>query len=369
MAITLQLKVNSQIIQNRQLRFQMENSRQYRVRAIVSVLVCWVLIASPTISEVQAWNVTVQSENDSYPGWGDDDYTNGLRISLDINRALWWSSFSSHYKDCHNSNESPCRRTTLMVGQNFYTPDNITVSEVQEDERPYSAWLYVAAAARIVDTNHLRTVELHIGTTGKAALGKEVQTWWHDLSFVKAPKPQGWDHQVKPVPGLVGIIGIWDDKHLSEWQTADSIRYADFVQYRRFAFGNVHINAAIGATFRFGYNLPHRWAERNEPIRFATLRSTIIPNSRNLSNWLFYGFISIEGRAVAWNALLQHDTYTPFDSRPINRAMAIVEAGIELGYKTVSLGFRLVWRSPEFDTGRESKYGGVFITINPKGSD
>ena len=333
-----------------------------RVRAIASVLVYWALLAYPTTGVAKTLDLSI--ENDSFFPSGGDDYTSGLRFSRDFNRALWWSPFSSRYEDCHKPNGLPCRRTTLMVGQNFYTPQNITVSEVQEDERPYSAWLYVAAAARLADVKRLRTVELHLGTTGKAALGEYVQTKWHALNGNS--EPQGWEHQVKSVPGGVGFIVIWDDKFAFDCQTADSIRYAEVVSYYRLTGGNVHTNAVAGATFRLGYNLQRRWTERIEPVR---KNRSGIPHSRNPPNWSFYGFFSVEGRAVIWNALLQHDTYTPRELRPINRGVAVVEAGIGGGHKLVYGGFRLVWRSPEFDTGRWSKYGGVFFTINCKRSD
>ena len=61
--------------------------------------------------------------------WGDDDYTNGLQITFDFNETLWWSPFSKHYSDCREPPAfpmAPCRRTTLLVGQNFYTPNDIT---------------------------------------------------------------------------------------------------------------------------------------------------------------------------------------------------------------------------------------------------
>ena len=62
-------------------------------------------------------------------------------------------------------------------------------------------------------------------------------------------------------------------------------------------------------------------------------------------------FGSVESRAVAWNALLQHDTYTPRELRPINRGVTDMEVGLALGYKRAYGGFRWVWRSPEYDIG------------------
>jgi len=343
--------------------------------AIAAAFIGCELLAYPTTCVAQKPGFSFESENDSYPSWGDDDYTNGLRIRLDFDRKLLWSPFSG--EDCkEEDNQGACLRTTLMFGQNFYTPQNITVSEVQEDERPYSAWLYVAATAQREAAKRVSTVELHLGTTGKAAFGEEVQTWWHALPLIDAPEPQGWSHQVKPVPGLVGVIGVWDERFPCEWKTADDWVFAQVVPFYRLTGGNVHTHAAAGTTIRFGYNLQRRWAGKLTPTGETSVLD-VMSNGHQTKpqqtkpqqpkpqqrDWELNVFTSLEGRAVAWNALLQHDTYTSREFKPINRGVADLEAGVAVGYKRAYFGFRWVFRAPEYDTGRWSKYGGVFFTV------
>lgn len=336
-----------------------------RVRSLPIALI-FVLACLPVAARAEWPGVTIQSENDAYPSWGDDDYTNGLRVSLELERKLLWSPFSSDLPDCRDAAGTgrPCRRTSVWIGQNFYTPRDIGVPDVQEDERPYSAWLYVGAAARLAAPNRLRSVEVHVGMTGRSALGEEVQTWWHGLSFIDAPEPRGWRHQVKPVPGLVGVIGVWDDKLAFERETRGRAPfvYLEAMPYYRLTGGNVQTNAAAGLTVRFGYNLRRRWAEKIAPtVRVASLRPIPLPRGRD---WELGVFGSVEGRAVAWNALLQHDTYTPRELVPIRRGVTDLESGLYLGYKRVSAGFRWVWRSPEIVMGRWSRYAGIFLTID-----
>ena len=353
-----------------------------RRRTAFSVFVGLMLLTYPATGLGQT-SVSVQLENDAFPEWGDDDYTNGLRVTIDLDKTIWWSPFSNRYRDCRDSENSavpdkPCRRTTLIFGQNFYSPDDITISDVQESERPYAAWLYVGAAARLVGDRRQRTLELHLGTTGKYAFGKEVQTWWHDLDFIGADIPQGWANQVKPVPGLVGVIGAWDDTLTLDRRTSgsDGFVWVEFRPYYRLTVGNVHLNAAGGASFRLGYNLQRLWARKLEPTRsIATFGSPgfrgqgDLPSQRGRSTRPveFNVFASVETRAVVWNALLQHETYTQRELRPIKRGVTDLETGIALGYKQISGGFRWVWRSPEYDIGRWSKYGGVFLTLGGVG--
>ena len=333
---------------------------------------CWWVIlvglAAPSESLAQRPAFTFQSENDAYPSWGDDDYTNGLRLSLDYSRAILWGRWWSRHDDCRNvlAGTAPCRRTTLILGQNFYTPHNITISEVQPDERPYSAWLYIGMAARLATDRRLRSVELQLGTTGRPALGEEVQSWWHARPWVEAPQPMGWAHQVRTVPGLVGVIAMWDDKFAFEAKTggSDGFVFADAIPYYRLTVGNVHDSVAAGTTVRLGYNLQRRWTEKIGPtVRIASLQGAAASTERRFD---FGVFGASETRAVFWNALLQHETYTPRTLRPASRGVVDFEAGMTAGYRGVSGGFRWVWRSPEFDGGRWSRYAGLFFTLGSK---
>jgi len=329
-----------------------------------------ILLATSSNAYAQAPAWTIQSENDAYADWGDEDYTNGLRISLDFSRAVLWGRLFPSLQDCSTAprvSSAPCRKTTLFVGQNFYTPLDITVPEVQPTERPYSAWLYIGLAARAVQPKRVRTVEIQLGTTGKNAFAKEIQTWWHLKGCRCAPKPLGWHNQVKPVPGGVGVIASWDDRIARERRTQGPrpFVFADVVPYYRVSLGNVFDHGAGGAVARIGYNLQRRWVDKIAPTLpavVASLQPNVVPRERNFE---FNVIGALEGRAVAWNALLQHDTYTPRPPLSINRGVVDFEAGIALGYRRVFGGFRWIWRSPEFDGARWSPFAGLFVTFGP----
>ena len=255
---------------NRERRFLIENLRTSLFRAITPVILFLALIAFPSMGVAQ--KLELSFENDwFFPGGGDDDYSNGLRISLE-NLDRW----------------------EFTIGQNFYTPQDISRSDFQKGERPYASWLYVGSATRLedVDSREERTFELQMGMTGKLALGKEVQTGWHAL--VGATKPRGWAHQIKPVPGWVGLIGIWEHRVNYTFQTADSIKYAQFAPYYRLTFGNVHINGAFGASIQLGYNLPSRNAKRHDPVKFSVprFRQCGSPVPRDPPEWSFQVLIS-----------------------------------------------------------------------------
>ena len=334
-------------------------------RATLFVLVSAAVALTPRRASAQPSSLTLQWENDVLFR-SDDDYTNGLRVSADFSKALWWKRWGLGHKNCSDETDSstPCLRTTLMFGQNFYTPHDITVKRVQERERPYAAWLYGGFAGRVATEKRLTSVELQIGTTGKPALGKQVQTWFHRL--VDSPIPKGWRNQVKPVPGLVGIVASWDDKFAHEKTTAGRhLVYADAIPYYRVTVGNVFTNVAVGTTVRYGYNVQRNWTEKIGPtFRVASTKpARPLDKPRGFVNV----FAGLEARAIAWNALLQHDTYTPRRLPSIARSVADFEAGVQAGFGWFSGGFRYVWRSPEFDGARVSKFNGLFITFGATG--
>jgi len=338
----------------------------FRRAALVVVLGAAIALAPcPAFAQPPSW--TLLWENDVVFG-SDDDYTNGLRLSADFSKALWWKRWGLGYKNCGEQTDAskPCLRTTVMFGQNFYTPHDITVKQVLQGERPYAAWLYGGFAGRVSRPARLTSVELQIGTTGKAALGKEIQTWFHSLPGMNSPRPKGWNNQVKPVPGVVGIIASWDDRFAFPPNTrrASAFFDADAIPYYRFTVGNVHTHAAIGTMLRFGHNIQGWGTDKIAPTVRATSGDEPQPKDRRI----FYGFAGLEARAVAWNALLQHETYTSRQLPRISRAVADFEVGFEVGYRPWSGGFRWVRRSQEFNGASVSKFGGLFIRWVPFGS-
>jgi len=331
------------------------------VQGALVLIVVSALTLSPSRASAQSPAWTFLWENDVVFG-SDDDYTNGLRLSADLSKALWWKRWGLGHKDCGEETDAskPCLRTTLMFGQNFYTPHDITVTQVLEGERPYAAWLYGGFAGRISRPTRLTSVELQIGTTGKAALGEKVQTWFHSLPGTNSPIPKGWRNQVKPVPGVIGLVATWDDRFALQAKTQGTSPYiyADAIPYYRLTVGNVQTNGVVGTALRLGYNIQGWGTDKIAP----TIRARAdAPKPGDERHFILYGFAGVEARAVAWNALLQHETYTPRQPLSISRIVSDVEAGFEIGYRPWSGGFRWVSRSSEFDGGRVSRFGGLFI--------
>jgi hypothetical protein len=137
--------------------------------------------SSPTErTRVQSpWRMSVRADNDAFNFWRsitdrpDKEYTNGDQVIIEIAGAPWWGRrFAKRRSPC-NGTETPdmrCLTTSLSVGQDMYTPKPGHEPGVVPDwrnDRPYAAWLYAGAEARVASERSLRTVGLELGVTGR----------------------------------------------------------------------------------------------------------------------------------------------------------------------------------------------------------
>ncbi|HEV2147769.1 MAG TPA: lipid A deacylase LpxR family protein [Longimicrobiaceae bacterium] len=121
----------------------------------------------------------------------DHDYTHGVNVSVELSgapRVVRWAVPAAELS------------TMLGLGQEVYTPRE-DAPEPVPGERPYAAWLYLAAGAS-ADRGHRRDeVSVRLGVVGPPALGEEVQNGVHRLT---GSRPQlGWEHQIGTRPGIV----------------------------------------------------------------------------------------------------------------------------------------------------------------------
>jgi hypothetical protein len=136
----------------------------------------------------------------------------------------------------------------------------------------------------------------------------------------------------------------------------DTFVWAELDPYYRLSIGNVFTQAAGGAVVRVGYNVQRSWTQK---IPETKRRGSSLAERK----WELHGFAGTEARLVGWNALLQHDTYTPRPLPPIKRVVQDFEAGVAVGRGRLSGGFRWVWRTPEYEGGRRSAYAGPYVAL------
>ncbi len=138
---------------------------------------------------------SMQVENDGLNEAVDGYYTNGFRFSyLPGKEAPLWSRNLAAHLPVFNQGDR--LRVSYALGQNIFTPEDISRKEVIPDDRPYAGWLYVGLGL-ITDQrsgegrfrNRRDSLELNLGMVGSVSLAEQLQTSAHKLRG--ATRPEG----------------------------------------------------------------------------------------------------------------------------------------------------------------------------------
>jgi hypothetical protein len=147
--------------------------------------------------------VRLQWENDVFAlrrnELTDRYFTNGIRIDVLGN---YWRKFPLSKLLLRFKNPTD-ELYGFSIGQNMYTPIDLTKNTVDSLDRPYAGWLYISRTLISNDAfNEQRlTSELDIGVIGEASFAKQTQIWAHK-NVVPSTIPKGWDNQIRNDLGI-----------------------------------------------------------------------------------------------------------------------------------------------------------------------
>jgi lipid A 3-O-deacylase len=284
--------------------------------------------------------IQVFIENDSF-GSTDQYYTNGIKIGGGVPAERLTKLFSVPPSALLNAiSEGASNHLGLFFGQNLYTPRDITISAPQPYDRPWAAWLYLGAVAQRVKEDHLHTVEFDLGLVGPAALGEEVQTFWHKL--VDAPKPQGWDNQIRTEPGfLVSYL------HKRRFGNRSGVQ---IVPHAGASIGTIMTFARAGAIVRLGQHMTGFGPDGIEPggAMLKNTRREGEHGGRDPYEWFVFG--GIDGRAVAHNIFVDGSLFRSGPGVDGRSFVYDFTAGLSVRIDKIRFSITRVKRSEEFAT-------------------
>tara|TARA_B100000242_G_scaffold294325_1_gene276386 strand:+ start:2042 stop:3112 length:1071 start_codon:yes stop_codon:yes gene_type:complete len=295
--------------------------------------------------------ISLSVENDNLGGGTDQFYTSGVRLTYfnagtDAPEIL---GFLDSHNPYFNINETTS--TFFTLGHNIYTPQNIQIAELQEDDRPWAGFLYGSVGLASVENNHVDTVELTLGVVGPEALGKPIQKFVHK-HIANATDPKGWDNQLNFEPG---IILSWQRR----WPVAYRINTGDFRLAAEpninVSLGNVYTYAGAGVMLSFG---PRYGVLQDTPPRVRPA----MPGSGYFETpekgWGWYIFAGADGRAVARNIFLDGNTFSNSHSVDKKTFVGDLTGGIAFTFSDYRLAYSLNYRSDEFDRQNDSSIFG-----------
>lgn len=352
-----------------------------RVLAILLPLCLYAASAQPAQDEDAVF--TMQVENDRIART-DRHYTHGTRFSLVYpestmrpDSCIWkfLSCFADQFKTAIAPMYDTERFTTfagLSLGQNIYTPEDTSRTDLILNDRPYAGWLYMGVSLHAISQKEegrylkqrLDTIELNVGIVGPESYAEDVQTMVHD--FIDVGRPQGWNNQLDNEPGL---ILTYERKYRFRPLAipATGIVFEPFPHFG-LNVGNVLTAASAGLSVRVGKNIPDDFGPPS--IRPSLPGHGYFSGADKLGWYLFAG---AEGRAIARNIFLDGNTIAnshSVDSKPL---VGDFQVGMALLFpKVLSRGLRIsfthVFRTREFDGQPQSdRFGALSFSI-PLGS-
>ncbi len=304
--------------------------------------------------DLRGSEIQIFIENDSFSG-SDQYYTNGIKIGGGIPADKVIGLFSRPPNALLDAiSDGASNHFGLFIGQNIYTPKDIIIAAPQPNDRPWAAWAYIGAVAQSVKDDRLHTVEFDLGFVGPPALGKQVQTFWHDY-IVDAPEPQGWGNQIRGEPGFMLTY-----MHKRRYGDSNGVQ---FVPYAGLTIGTVMTLARAGGIVRFGRNMTGFGPDSIEPGGAMLKNARRQQDEGRYQSWEWFAFAGVDGRLVAHNIFLDGSLFRDGPSIESNSRVYDVSAGLSARIDKVRLSVTRIKRSEEFTGGGRQRFYSINFGI------
>lgn len=338
--------------------------------SVVRVSIVMMMLFASTVlaaNPINGWSL--YWENDVFVrGDGTDEfYTNGLRLTLNINpQTKTLDQFTTAFcrgfcpegdANCTRAfcrNIDPRSSLAFVIGHNFYTPVDIENPNPQPLDRAWAGWFYVGVMGTITDANERRqdTFELQAGILGPGAGAAWLQTTIHEAGF-SSRIPKGWSNQLQNEPA---VNLLYDQAR--RYGTSSY----DFVPQAGFMLGTLQTYGHLGGTVRVGRNIT------GFPV--ALIAPSVKESPIVKTTWEAYLFLGGDARVVLHNAFLDGGFFNSGPSVSRNDYVSDVRAGLSVRYKRFRFNYSAVRRSTEFtpQPGQSGlhRFGSFMIGIEPR---
>lgn len=281
--------------------------------------------------------VGVIEENDVFAvGGGDSHYTQGLKLFY-LRRDD--AGFVKRLEPRWFPPEGPAEYVWgVAVGQNMYTPRDISIGTAIPDDRPYAGWLYLGLLAQRRQKAVHDTLELDLGVMGPDSKAEEAQRLVHRV--IRVGQPQGWQHQL-------GTRWAANLSFQRRWRGGRVVAFDrvpfDVIPHSGAAAGLVQDYVNMGNTIRMGlWGLPEDFGPD-----FIMTPAASDPGDGALGA---YVFARVDGRLNVYDAFLERRRPGGVPSVEREAFVADAAVGLALRYGRARITWSQLWRTPEFET-------------------
>jgi len=279
-------------------------------------------------------------ENDIFDNT-DYYYTNGMRIELVAN----FIANTPTSKILPTLNNSDYDFQGFSIVQNIYTPVNPDTKQINNSDRPFSAYLTMGHFRNSYNIEKGLTMksEFSVGVLGPASLGGRVQSSIHEI------EPVGWENQIEN--DIVIDYSFLMEKAFLRKKHLEASAIAGA------RVGTVYNNLSTGLSVRTGFFLPVLDNQLPGLLKF---------DSEKLKFWVF---VRAKLQFVVYDATLQggifnNSSFYVLKAEDLNRIVINASAGFALYHKNVGIEFENFYLSPEFKGAYDFRYGRINFVIS-----
>jgi hypothetical protein len=309
---------------------------------VLLILVLW--LAAGTVGAADdpgrdQGTFTFSFENDVLgPDETDRHYSNGLLFSYQTGENQVWDWLDGWARRHYFPDPEVRLHASLDLGQNLYTPENISSTALVLDDRPYAGWLHVDLGLVGLTDEVLRTLQLSLGMVGPVAGGEPVQKWFHRV--IGSPEPRGWHNQLN---NELTLMLVFEQKWRNIRPTGFLSLDLDLSPHGSVALGNAFTYGGFGGTIRLGQELQRDFGlPRIQPAPPGS--GYCLPSG----GFGWYLFAGLDGRLMLQNIFLDGNTFSGSHRVEKNLAVGDISVGVAVAGRGLRLGMTLVQRSLEF---------------------
>ncbi len=308
---------------------------------------------------------TIYFENDVF-AHKDEQYTNGLKLTWcryglsELPEDIWtheWLYPVIKFINFYKSAESE-KVLTFSMGQNIFTPENITTTELIKNDRPYAGITYAQFGFHKKTNHHMHTLGLCVGIVGPASYADKTQIVVHKILNHK--EPNGWDNQLKDEP-VIGLVYGYKIKLVSSG--INSGFGGDMIFNTAGNLGNAITFYKIGLLTRYGWNIPND--SGNFPIQSATCFNAEFKETNFHKKWFgLHLFFSVNSKVVLRNIFLDGNTFRDSHSVEKKPIVGSVYGGIGLITGCVKTVLSYLYQTKLFECQKKPQiFGSISISF------
>jgi lipid A 3-O-deacylase len=227
-----------------------------------------------------------------------------------------------------------------LLQQNVYTPSDIFGDTIQENDRPYSSFLYAGINKNVFSPakKSLLRGQIGLGIIGRHGFGEDMQREIHYA--VNSRQALGWKYQVRDAAYIQ--LGLAVEKSLL------SVKHFDIILQGQVQAGTVFDFIGLGQTTRLHIHHPY----------FNCLNTTLRKSFR------CYLELKNEIRLVGYNGTLQgaigsrNNPYTLSQSQ-LTPIVCLTQPSLCLEYNRFGITVSESFLSKEFSSGLKHRWGHV----------